>query len=137
VAKRPIWLIATVLVLFGLQVPLCALACSQGSDAASIAADQAEPPCHKQSHKQSTHEQSGDSSPAEAPRSEGECGCEIAYEAPLPSADSVSNYGSVAFLLLGTPGQPPHSSVGRARGVPTSTDLPPPDILLLKSTFLI
>jgi hypothetical protein len=128
VAKRPISLIATVLVLFGMQVPLCALACAQGADAESIADHQAEPPCHQQS---------SDSPASEAPRSEGECDCEFAYEAPLPSADSISNYGSLGFLLVGAHGRPPHSSVRRARGVLRSTDLPPPDILLLKSTLLI
>ena len=132
-AKRPIWLIATVLALFGLQVPLCALACTQGPAAESITAHQAEPPCHGQS----SQEQSNDSSPSEAPRSEGECGCELAYEAPLLGADSISNYGGVAFLLPGAPGRLLDSSVRGARTVPTSTDLPPPDILLLKSTFLI
>jgi len=132
-AKRPIWLIATVLALFGLQVPLCALACAQGPDAESIAAHQAEPPCHGQG----SHGQSNDSSPAETPRSEGECSCELAYEAPLLSADSFSSYGGVAFLPPGPSGRPLDSSVRRACTVPTSTDLPPPDILLLKSSFLI
>ena len=142
-AKRPIWLIATVLALFGLQVPLCALACMQGSDTESIATHQPEPSCHQQSsrqqsgHEQSRHERNDDSSPSEAPCSQAECGCEFAYEALLPSVDSISNHSSFAFLLLGTPGQPLDSSVRRASGVPTGTDLPPPDILLLKSTLLI
>jgi hypothetical protein len=127
-AKRSIWLIATVVTLFGLQVPLCVLACMQGSDAESIAAHPAEPPCH---------EQSSDSSPSEAPSTQQECGCEYAYEALLPSVDSIANHGSSLFLLQGTPGQPLDSRVRWACGGPTSTDLPPPDILLLKSTLLI
>jgi hypothetical protein len=132
-AKRPIWLIATGLALFGLQVPLCALACMQGSDAESVTAQQAELPCHAQN----SHEQSRDASPSKAPCSEEDCGCDFAYEALLPIADGFSSHGSLVLVPLGTPGQVFDSSVRRASAVPTSSDLPPPDILLLKSTLLI
>ena len=147
-AKRPIWPIATGLALFGLQMPLCALACMQGSDAESVAAQQAEPPCHAQnshaqnshaqtSHAQKSDEQSSDASPPKAPCSEEDCGCAFAYEALLPIADGISSHGSLVVVLLGTPGQVFDSSVRRPSAVPTRSDLPPPDILLLKSTLLI
>ena len=146
-AKRPIWLIATALALFGLQVPLCALACMQGSDAESTASQRVEPPCHglksgsksveSQGHQPSPAESSGNASPTKAPCSQEECGCDFAYEALLPGIDSISNQGSLALILGSTPGRPNDSSMPRFCAVPTSTDLPPPDILLLKSTLLI
>jgi hypothetical protein len=129
VAKR-VWLIATVTALFGLQAPLCALACLEGSvDSAPVASQQEERPCH---------EESSDSSEPGAPAHEG-CGCEIAYDALIRGqTDATSNVsGFVVLVVKSTPSEPLATELYRARWVPTATDLPPPDILLLKSTRII
>ena len=125
--KRRIWLIATVAALFGLQVPICALACLTSPTVESVAADNSElPPCHRHSP---------DSSPADAPDSDTGC-CDFAFDAIVFDAGSVLNSAfhgesprTLAWRL--TP------SIGLTHAISTSADLPPPDILLLTSTLII
>jgi hypothetical protein len=128
VARR-IWLIATVTALFGLQAPLCALACLESPvDSAPVASQHEEHPCH---------DESSDSSEPGAPAHEG-CGCEIAYDALIPGqTDATSSISSFVFVVESTPSEPLAAEPYLAHWVPTATDLPPPDILLLKSTLII
>jgi len=124
---RNAWLTATVAAVFGLQMPLCAAACWDApSPSATHAADASAPPCHGE--------------PA-APGSLGEpsshdgCGCQLSRELPLPAAG-----GSAPVLAIVPTWDPPHLGVDRRdRRAPVSseTDLPPPDVLLLKSTLLL
>jgi hypothetical protein len=127
---RRVLLIATTAILFGLQAPLCALACIDSSADASPAsvADASEHPCH---------EESSDSPQPGAPSHE-DCGCELAYEAVLPGAQDTGS--TTPTWALAPPSM--HSRVADIpRYVPLLvtklTDLPPPDFLLLKSTLLI
>jgi hypothetical protein len=125
--KRRIWLIATVAALFGLQVPLCALACLTSPSSESVAADNSGlPPCHKHSP---------DSTPAEAPNSDTNC-CNFAFDAIVVDAGSILNIAFHAEFSR-TQAWQLAPSTSLAYAVSTSADLPPPDILLLKSTLII
>ena len=121
-------LIATVATLFGLLAPPCALACLASLEEESSAAQLAESPCH---------EQNTDSTPSEAPSSHEDCGCEFDYEMLLPGSAAPSNVGTLVVISPSAPRQPLHASTHWALAVPKDTDLPAPDILLLKSTLLI
>lgn len=122
--RRQIWFIASVGALIGLQAPLCALACL-ATQPAPVSQDA--PPCH---------EPSPDSAPAEAPSSHADCGCEFASQA------LVSRAGEATFPPVQITARPRVWREARPelRGEPQvarTTDLPAPDILLLKSTLLI
>lgn len=120
-------LTATVAALFVLQAPLCALACLPESGTAIMAESAGgAPPCHE---------------PAEAPeKSEphDDCGCADSSAAllPLSAKEAAAAHfvvaPSMAALAL------PHRVIRRTpHTLLTETDLPPPDILLRKSTLLI
>lgn len=124
--KQRIWLIATVAALFGLQVPICALACLQSPAADAASVDQALPPCH---------EHSSDSVPSEVPNSETSC-CEFAYDAIIIDAGTSLNIVSLDVTPLAA-----HwltaTRASFVRAVTASANLPPPDILLLNAILII
>ena len=126
VVRRHIWLMATVAALFGLQASLCALACLDDPQPESTTAHHAEEPCHEH----------GSSSPVDRSSHEDR-GCEFGYEALVPSPPVSVSAPVLAFVPSTPRWQPTHSSVRWAPPVPKDADLPPPDILLLKSTLLI
>ena len=126
---RPrIWLMATVAAIFALQAPLCALACLDSSVAAGAAAQEAEHPCH---------EQSRGSTPADTPTSHEGSGCDLGCEALLVGSDTPSNLPTLAVVTPTASAEAFYSGLISAPAVPKEADLPPPDILLLKSTLLI
>jgi hypothetical protein len=126
--KRHIWLIATVTALFVLQVPLCAFACFERAEA--------EPSAIAHS---SCHEESSDSSPAGGSNSQEDCGCDFTTQAlvsqPADSNTTAMSVEVVASRLLRI--EQTDSSTNQAQQVEQNADLPPPDILLLKSTLII
>lgn len=134
--KRWNRLIATAAALFVLQAPLCVLAClpSANPEAETAETHQA-PSCHEQAP--SSESSSSTSEPVE---SDAECGCESAYTAVLASADPTFSLAAQNLVVV-----PPHAMAAPLEAVlvrtskvrSTETDLPPPDILLLKSTLLI
>lgn len=130
--KRHKWLIAAFTALFVLQAPLCVLACLPSADAATAvdAAHQSNSPCH---------ESTPASSPAEPSSSHDDCGCEDSYTAVLASADlATPNLVPTAVIPpLNSADQLRVNLVWLARSNPNETDLPPPDVLLLKSTLII
>ncbi len=129
--KRRNRLIATLAALFVLQAPLCVVACLPGeSPETSTAEARQASPCHE------TSPSSDSNQPAD---SHEECGCEDSLTVVLSSADqSFSNVQNAAVV-------PPKGLDARLIEVlssaiqvqPSETDLPPPDILLSKSTLLI
>lgn len=127
--RRRIWLAGIAAAVFVLQGPLCAFACVENPEVESGVADHQQHPCH---------EEAPSSSPADAPRSHEGCGCELVTAVPLPNLELSQSAPALAFV-------PPSTSsegfarvvVQWARSAPERTDLPPPDILLLKSTLLI
>ena len=135
--KRRIWLMATVLALFVLTEPLCALACLPGSEpppmAGMAAADHADSHCQNQAPAPSHR------TPSDPTRSHEDCGCEDAYAAvPASPPDGASNGGAAAIVV---PSQRSETFATRAGWLPPApleaTDLPPPDILLRKSTLIL
>jgi hypothetical protein len=126
--KRRTWLIATVTALFVLQVPLCALACFELAGTGPTAIS--EHPCH---------EGNPDSSPASESNSHDNCGCKLAPEAPV-SQISESNTTTAPVGIFVSAKQLTELTNSARRHTPRvkqGADLPPPDILLLKSTLII
>jgi hypothetical protein len=126
--------IAILTAFFVLEAPLCALAClpTVSSETAMPAGEHADMPCH-------------DSAPSAAPdgpaRQSDDCDCGDAFEVVMPSTD-VSVADRVASSLAAVPSGPTFAFAlprnGHRGTIPLEeTDLPPPDILLLKSTLLI
>jgi hypothetical protein len=125
--KRHVKLITLVTALFVAQVPFCALACFQPSEVSSSAAQES-----------SCHEKSSNSSPAGESNSHDDCGCDFAIQALLSQPIDSNTTTPVDFLVSGRQQlAPTDSSSSRAPQVRQDTDLPPPDILLLKSTLII
>ena len=130
--RRRNWLIATATALFVLQAPLCALAClpvTGSQDTAS--AEHGDGPCH---------EQAPDSTSDEPTNSHEDCGCEAAYTALVKSPDqSPLNATSYSAALLTTRIEGPLRAGAHwvAPAQQKEEDLPPPDVLLLKTTLLI
>ena len=115
--------------LFVLQAPLCLLACLPSADAAPMDA----------AKHGSCHEDAPSDAPSAPTHSHEDCGCEDSQCALVLSADqSLSNIFSLVSPLpsLRADGRST-SSRWVQRAQPKETDLPPPDVLLLKSTLLI
>jgi hypothetical protein len=140
VVRRSSGFIATLAVLFVLQAPLCALACLDGVNESDIAFDDpispADPkPTSNAGH--ACHDESPASTPPGAPGSHDDCGCEIGANALVsPSSDSTSMSLQI-FVHASTRWVPTASSGSWEAAVARGLDLPPPDILLLKSTLII
>ena len=127
--RRSIWRIATVAALFALQGPWCDLACLAGSGVSLATDHDSEPSCHQEAPA---------SPPAQAPAPHEGCGCELAGpEVPLPASSTA--WGSLSLAVMTTGGLASPTPLPRVRvsSVPVAGDLPPPDILLLKSSLLI
>ncbi len=110
-----------------LQAPICAFACFEsGKTDPSAIADY------------SCHEESSDSSPAGESNSHKDCGCSFESQA-LVSQPSDSNTMTPIEIVV-SPAQrsePTSSGRGQEPRVAQNADLPPPKILLLKSTLII
>ena len=125
--KRHVRLITLVTALFVTQVPFCALACFEPSEVSSSAVQES-----------SCHEKSSNSSPAGESNSHDDCGCDFAIQALLSQPIDSNTTTPVDFLVSGRQQlAPADSSSSRAPQVRQHSDLPPPDILLLKSTLII
>ena len=125
--RRYIWLIATVAALFVLQAPLCALACSESAEAnpSTLA-------------EKSCHEEGSDSSPAGQSNSHEDCECNFAAGGLVSQPIASISPTSVEIGISPSPlPELTYSNPGQELLVAQNTDLPPPDILLLKSTLII
>ena len=85
------------------------------------------------------HEAPADQAPAEPASSHDDCGCGgDSYEALVQSADkNLGQADSSAIVFRAPLPQVVQTTRAAFRRAPQETDLPPPDILLLKSTLLI
>ena len=123
--------VAAVAALFVLQAPLCALACLPSSSAMPMAdtASSDSSPCHEEPA----------SSPSEPPSpGHDDCGCSgESFEAVLASPDTSFTGTSIVAVVPATLTLAGYAGGNRPFLQPGETDLPPPDILLLKSTLLI
>ncbi len=121
-------LLATLAAFAVFQAPLCALACLDGSGSSAAESTEARevPPCHEAPE------------PAEPAESHDDSCCSDAFAAALKQSEK-----SAAGVALATPPREhplppaPRAVERQVAVVPLETDLPPPDILLLKSTLLI
>lgn len=127
--RRRIGLMAGAAILLTLHAPLCALACLDTPAASEIAAHDAESPCHAEPPEPS---------PADDPGSHADCeGCGLARAALLPGSDTGTLLPHVALAPRGASQPAIRASASFAPAVSETTDLPPPDILLRKSTLLL
>jgi hypothetical protein len=125
--RRKLWCIASVAALFGLQAPLCAIACEPSAQSSQVAEAPADPPCH---------EPAPSSAPSPAPSSAEDC-CEVSYDAPLlPSPEGTPSPPALCFSTQIVAWQP-SAPLRSVRATSSDADLPPPDRLLLKATLLI
>ena len=141
--KRRNWLIATLAALFVLQAPLCVLACLTNAtqdESTAEALHASPPPCHEQApHTQAPHTQAPTSAPDKPADTHNDCGCEDSFTAVLASADKTFTNVQTSQVIATKALEDPVGAVLRSTiDVRLSeADLPPPDILLLKSTLLI
>ena len=146
--KRRNWLIAILAALFVLQAPLCVLACLTNAaqdESTAEALHASPPPCHEQAphtqtpHTQAPHTQAPTSAPDKPADTHNDCGCEDSFTAVLASSDKTFPNVQTSQVIATKALEDPFCAVLRSTiDVRLSeTDLPPPDILLLKSTLLI
>lgn len=144
--KRSFWLIWTVTILFGIEAPLCAMACvgadglqivsvefpsdlaNPGMDSTSRESPAPKPPCH---------ESGSDSSRPPTPDSHQDCGCDFAVEVLLSDSPAEVSTSLVGWLASDVSAEFKLARGGVASMATFASHLPPPDILLLKSTLLI
>ena len=136
--KRRNWLIATLAALFVLQAPLCVLACLTNAAQDESTAETlhaSPPPCHEQA----PHTQTPTPAPNKPADTHNDCGCEDSFTAVLASADKTFANVQTSQVIATKALADPFCAVLRSTiDVRLSeADLPPPDILLLKSTLLI
>ena len=127
-----------------LQAPLCVLACltNAAPDAASTAEAHhaSPPPCHEQApNTQTPRTQTPTSAPYEPADTHNDCGCGDSFTAVLASSDKTFPNVQTSQVIATKALEDPVGAVFRSTiDVRLSeADLPPPDILLLKSTLLI
>lgn len=119
-------LIASLATFLGAQGPACAWSCLAHTATAAKQAHDGAPPCHGEDEHAPTGENA----------SHAFCGCAGMAGAVLAGAGPPARNLAAMFPLAGAAVAPPR----RAELGPISVlerDLPPPDILLLKSTLLI
>ncbi len=131
--KRRNQLIATLAAFFVLQAPLCVFACLQNAapDESTTEAHHTSPPCHEEAPSPGSSSEPGNA--------HEDCGCGDSYTAVLASADQTFSTVQSSPVLPPTALEVPLNAVlSRTTKVRLrEADLPPPDILLLKSTLLI
>ena len=120
--RRHAWLTVSAIALFGLPGPLCALACLEAAQIPAVAAHSSEMPCH---------EEGGSKQPSDA---EQDCDCESAAAPVLLAFDAPAQLGDVVLRI---PSFRSARTAALLRFAPRTQPVPPPDILLLKSTLLL
>jgi len=122
--------IALLAALFGVQAPVCTLFCAEGSGAAHAAEPETPPPCHGAR---------APADPADPADSHTDCeGCDEGVQAVVLSEAQVAAPSPVVALVSLPLGF--ESAFNRRRPTPspkTPSQLPPPDIILLKSSLLL
>ena len=119
---RHAWLTVSVIAVFGLPGPLCVLACLEDAQSAAPATLAGETPCHEQ----------GSSGPNDLGH---DCDCATASAPALFAFDTPAQLTALVLRV------PSHRAVARMDRlepfVPRAERIPPPDILLQKSTLIV
>lgn len=131
-------LVSSVAALFVLQAPVCALACIASADASP--SDTAQSPCH---------DEASNSAPAHESNSHEDCGCgsdsellvsqaSHSYATPTTGTRTRTSASSAKIFLSALQRlELAYLPSTRAARDVQSTDLPPTDILLEKSTLIL
>jgi hypothetical protein len=123
-----------VTILFGIEAPLCATACLVSSDTSPLTIESPSVP----SSAMSCHESKRGDPPADSGNTHDDCGCDFSVAGLLsdsPAGDSNSTHEMSAVRRRLDSRLPIRNR--EMTNVTFGNQLPPPDILLLKSTFLI
>jgi hypothetical protein len=131
--NRHALLVVSFAALFGLRAPLCVFACVQEVPSAPVASSApdsaAPPPCHG----------SADDAVPEAPATGHECDC-ASFQIVLTQAAS-SKFGVSLAAVVPVPRLAwlplPAAPLALSPAWTKPQDLPPPNVLLLKSTLLV
>jgi len=130
--SRRVLIVFSLVALFGLRAPLCLLACLETGAAGPVAAielpAEEAAPCHGAGAPPASEDE---------PRSDHECGCD-GFQLALTKLDSskLGSLGAEAPAPLRVAFLAPAIEIPPARLLRRHA-LPPPDILLLKSTLLL
>ncbi len=130
--KRRARLILSLAAFFGLSSPLCTFAClTQASETHTTASTHG-------SHGSHPFDEEHSNAPRDHLPSDHECDCDELAQALLAKGETPKPTPSFAWAVSVTP---PHLAPPRIANLsfarPEEASLPPPDILLLKSTLLI
>lgn len=141
--KRRFWLILTMAILFGIEAPLCAFACVEAG-APQLATHDSEPVSEATPHLDPTHQRSApchgskpDSAPADVPESHQDCGCDFTVEGLLSDSSSTATISVIGWTSPDGLIDFIAADNREAWKASFESDIPPPDLLLLKSTLLI
>jgi hypothetical protein len=138
-------------ILFGIEAPLCALACVDAGDPQRATltyqtSSQTSPDTTSESSSASgqghrpqaaCHDTPSGSAPSNTPESHPDCGCDFVVEgllsdSPIEAANFVMGLPSSSAFVDFLAAEDREASKSTF-----ASDIPPPDILLLKSTLLI
>jgi len=138
-------------ILFGIEAPLCSLACVDAGDPQRVTlthqtSSQTSPDTSSQFPSDSgqghrpqapCHDTPSGSGPSNSPASHQDCGCDFAVEGLL--SDSPIEAANFVMGLLPSSGFADFRAAEDREALKATfaSDIPPPDILLLKSTLLI
>ena len=128
--KRHAWLVLSVAALFLVKAPLCTVACAEASSEPRVA-----------QHAQNAHEAmpchgASPAVPDEPSRADHECDCDLVRVAKPNNAPPTAASWAAPALVEFHFAQPSHQAVSWFFAS-RQHSIPPPDVLLLKSSLLI
>ncbi len=128
--KRNGWQIVVMMALFAIHTPICGLACFEGSSVGATSIT--EHACHEKTSDTSSHERSDSSTPEDG------CGCQLTLHGFVPQSTDTNASSSIDHASdTGNRIDRVRPERGTGLQVAVVSDLPPPDVLLLKSTLII
>lgn len=134
--NRSLYQMAVLAALLGLQqAPLCDLACASAAAAVPVAAHAGAPPCHAAGGSGASPPKPPLQPPLQS--SNSDCGCDAQYAVPMASLPG-PDFVPAAVLPAREAAWPAPRTRHAARADRRHrTDIPPPDILLQKSTLTL
>ncbi|HEB88297.1 MAG TPA: hypothetical protein ENI85_01895 [Deltaproteobacteria bacterium] len=128
--RRNGWQIVVMMALFAIHTPICGLACFESPSVGPTSIT--EHACHEKTSHSSSHERSGSSNPEDG------CGCQLTLHGFVPQSADTNASSSIDHAIdAGNRVDRVQLERGTGLQVAVISDLPPPDVLLLKSTLII